>query len=102
MTRCLAPGSPVDLIYVTAPSCRLCERGWTVLVELQERFALSIREVDLLSDDGRRLIAVGRVPFPPALFAEDRLLAHGRLSAGAIERELSALGAAARVPDRRG
>ena len=93
---------PLELVYVTAPSCRLCEHGSRVLEELQERFAMSVREVDLLSDEGRRLVVVGRVAFPPALFAEGRLLAHGRLSSGALQRELASLGATELTTDRQG
>ncbi len=90
-----APDDRLELTYVTAPSCRLCEHGRTVLAELGERYALSVREVDLLSEEGRRLVAAARVAFPPGLFADGRLLAHGRLSVRALDNELAALGVAA-------
>lgn len=95
-------GRPLELVYVTAPSCRLCEHGSKVLDELQARFAMRVREVDLLSDEGRQLVAAGRVAFPPALFADGRLLAHGRLSTRALGRELVTLGTAELTTDRQG
>lgn len=86
-----AHAGSLELTYVTAPSCRLCEHGRGVLAGLEERFALVIREVDLLSEEGRHLAATGRIAFPPALFLGDRLLAHGRLSSSALERQLAQL-----------
>ena len=96
------PMAPLELTYVTAPSCRLCEHGWSVLTDLQGRFAVSVREVDLLSDEGRHLVATSRVAFPPALFVGEDLLAHGRLSARALERELADLGVGSFATDGQG
>lgn len=77
-----------QVVYVTAPGCRLCAHGRRVLEQLTDDLDLSIREVDLLSSEGRRLIASGRVPFPPAVFVDDRLVAHGRLSARSLAWQL--------------
>lgn len=93
-----AHAGSLELTYVTAPGCRLCEHGLGVLAELRERFALVVREVDLLSEEGRHLASTGRIAFPPALFHGDRLLAHGRLSPSALERQLAQL--VATVPTR--
>lgn len=81
----------VQLVYVTAPNCRLCAHGRRVLEQLTDDFELSVHEIDLLSSEGRRLIAVGRVPFPPAVFVNNRLVAHGRLSARSLTRKLEHL-----------
>ena len=65
--------------------------------DLATRLPISIREVDLLSEQGRKLVAVGRVAFPPALFLDGRAIAHGRLSArrleGQLQRHLTPTGA---------
>lgn len=78
----------VQIVYVTAPDCRLCAHGRRVLEQLTGDFELSVRDVDLLSSEGRRLIAGARVPFPPAVFVDDRLVAHGRLSTRSLARQL--------------
>lgn len=83
-----APPVQTELTYLTAPDCRLCDHGRAVLDELAMRLPLKIREVDLLSEDGRHLVAVGRVPFPPAVFMNGQVIAHGRLSTHALERRL--------------
>lgn len=82
------PAVQLELTYLTAPNCRLCVHGRAVLDDLAIRLPISIREVDLLSEEGRQLVAVGRVPFPPALFLDGRAIAHGRLSARRLERQL--------------
>lgn len=86
-----APVGDLELVFLTAPNCRLCERGRVVLAELAAELRLSVRETDLLSGEGRRLVAAARVPFPPAVFVGGRLLAHGRLSARSLARQLTAL-----------
>ena len=78
-----------ELVYVTAPDCHLCERGRQVIDELADHHGLTVRELDLRSDEGRELAAAARVPFPPAVFVGGRLLAHGRLSARTLARQLA-------------
>jgi hypothetical protein len=76
------------ITYLTAPACRLCEHGRGLLDGMADRFAFVVREVDMLSDEGRQLVARSRIPFPPAVLLEGRLVAHGRLSRRRLEREL--------------
>lgn len=83
--------TPIELVYLTAPACRLCDHGRGVLAELVLDRPFRIREVDLLEQEGQQLLAAARVPFPPAVFADGRLLAHGRLSARALVRQLDEL-----------
>lgn len=88
------PGGPHDgvmleLVYLTTSNCRLCRYGRQVLDELAERHPITIREKDLLSPEGRRLANTARLPFPPAVFAGERLLAHGRLTLNVLERQLA-------------
>lgn len=97
-------GAGVELVYLTAPDCHLCERGRRVLDALADDHAISVRELDLHTDEGRELAAAARVPFPPAVFVGGRLLAHGRLSARALARQLASIGetgASGRTPHTR-
>ena len=92
-------GDRLEITFLTAPDCRHCEHGRAVLAELAARLPLTVREVDLLSEEGRRLVAVGRVAFPPALFVGGRVIAHGRLSQRALERDLAPLVTTATTKD---
>jgi hypothetical protein len=78
----------VQVTFVTAPACHHCDHGRTVLAEINERVPLDVREVSLASDEGRRLLAVHRFAFPPAVIVDGRLIAHGRLSARRLARLL--------------
>ncbi|MBS3942426.1 MAG: hypothetical protein KG028_15820 [Actinobacteria bacterium] len=78
----------VQVTYVTAPACHYCEHGRAVLAEIDERVPLEVREVSLDSEEGRRLLAVHRFAFPPAVIVDGRLIAHGRLSSRRLVRLL--------------
>lgn len=78
----------LQLTYVTAPACRYCDHGRTVLAEIAERVPLEVCEVPLDSAEGRHLLAVHRFAFPPAVIVDGRLIAHGRLSARRLARLL--------------
>ena len=89
-----APADAIEIVYLTAPACRLCDYGRRVLDDLLHDRVFQFREVDLLSLEGQRLLTSSRVPFPPAVFVDGELLAHGRLSAAALGRQLDRLHAA--------
>ena len=68
-------------VYVTAPDCHLCEHGRAIVVGLlaaEKGFA--VEEVAWDSERGTALIERDGVPFPPALYLGDALLAYGRMS----------------------
>jgi hypothetical protein len=81
----------IAVTFVTAPACHLCDRGRDVLADLATRYPLDIREVSLDAPEGRRALAASRAPFPPVLVIEGRPVAHGRLSARGLARELDRL-----------
>lgn len=77
-----APG----LVYVTARDCHLCEHGRQVLRVL----GIAAREIDVESDEARRLAAVG-IPLVllPVLTDGSRVVGYGRLSEKRLRRELA-------------
>jgi thiol-disulfide isomerase/thioredoxin len=87
----------LETLYVTAPRCHFCEGGRAVLAELAERFPLEVREVDLASEEGRAVAARWRVPYPPILLVDGRLVGFGRLSLRRLARDLEAVAEARRV-----
>lgn len=74
-----------ELVYVTAHDCHLCEHGRTVLRSL----GVAARELDVESDDARRLAAEG-IPlvFLPVLTDGTRVIGYGRLSEKRLRKEL--------------
>ncbi|MGH7377388.1 MAG: glutaredoxin family protein [Candidatus Methylomirabilales bacterium] len=81
----------IALTLLTQPDCGPCSHGRAVLAELSGEFPLTVREVDLHSEEGRRLAAEHRLMFAPGLIADGKLIAHGRLSQRALRRDLTRL-----------
>ncbi|WP_211883288.1 hypothetical protein, partial [Pseudarthrobacter albicanus] len=76
---------------LTRTDCTWCSDGKQLLAGLSREFPLSVDEVDLDSEQGRVLAAEHRLLFAPGLIADGRLIAHGRLSARALRRDLTRL-----------
>jgi hypothetical protein len=78
------------LVYVTAPDCHLCEHGREVLGRLAAEMGFTVEKVVWDSAPGAALTQRDGVPFPPALYLGEMLVAHGRLSERRIRRLLRA------------
>ncbi len=89
-------GAPLELVFVTAEACHLCDHGRKVLSDLSREHPITVREVDLDSPEGRDLLARWRFPFPPALGAAGELIAFGRFSRRRLRRVLETLAAEGR------
>lgn len=71
--------SEIDVVVVTSPACHFCEDALVVLAALESEYPLSIRAVDLDSDEGRTILERFRPPMPPFVVIDDRLFSSGRL-----------------------
>lgn len=89
----------ITLTLLTQTDCTWCSDGKELLAGLSREFPLSIDEVDLHTVQGRRLAAEHRLLFAPGIIANGRLIAHGRLSARALRRDLARLSPTP-TPDR--
>jgi len=78
----------VDVVVVTSTSCHLCEDALEVLSELSREFPLSVREVDIRSPEGARIVADHRPPMPPAVLVHGALFSSGRLPRKKLRRYL--------------
>lgn len=75
-----------DLVLVTSPDCRLCDRARALLATL----AVDYREVDLADDEARDLARAGvPVIFFPVLVAGTRVIAYGAIAADEVRRGLA-------------
>ena len=78
----------VDVVVVTSTSCHLCEDALEALSELSHEFPLSVREVDIRSPAGARIVADHRPPTPPAVLVNGTLFSSGRLPRKKLRRLL--------------
>jgi thiol-disulfide isomerase/thioredoxin len=79
---------PVEVVVVTSPSCHLCEDALAALAELAAEFPLSVREVDIRSPEGARIVERHRPATPPAVLVDGELFSAGRLPRGKLRRYL--------------
>ena len=79
---------------LTQADCGLCEHAKTVLDRVQHDPAtpvqLRVVDVDLGSDEGRRLAGEAGVLFAPGILLNGKPFAHGRLSERKLRRALQA------------
>ena len=81
----------ITLTLLTKHDCAWCSDGREILDQLSHEFPLQIEEVNLESEQGRHLASEYHLMFAPGLIANDRLIAHGRMSKRALRRNLSRL-----------
>ncbi|MDJ0341043.1 thioredoxin family protein [Streptomyces sp. H10-C2] len=79
----------IALTLLTQNDCGWCDRARRLLAEVVDDVPLQLTEIGLDTDTGRELAARHRLLFAPGLLHGDRLIAHGRLSARALRRELA-------------
>lgn len=78
----------MGLVLVTAPDCHLCEHAQRVLGRLAAELGLAVQRLDWDDTAAVELRRDSAPAFPPALYAEGRLIAYGRLSEAALRRRL--------------
>lgn len=77
---------PKTLTFHTKPGCTLCEKAWPAAIELAARHGLELSRVDVTADPELMALHGERIP---VLMLGEHELGWGRLSARALERELS-------------
>lgn len=89
--------APIDIVLVGAPACHYCDDAQALLDELGARVKMSVRKVELHSDEGRALAVAHRIPFPPLLLVNGAYFGHGRISQRKLEKHLTQLKITAEV-----
>lgn len=79
---------------LTQADCALCDHAKQVLARLGQDVALTVDEVDLSSDTGRRLAADSGVLFAPGVLLNGQLFGYGRLSERKLRKTLGRSAAA--------
>ena len=78
----------VAAVLVTARRCHFCRDAWELLVDLGSRYPLTVRTIDLESNEGAAIAARLRVPFPPVLLIDGEYFGHGRISRKKLTKTL--------------
>jgi glutaredoxin len=93
--------TPHAITLLTQSDCTLCEHAKEVLAKVGADHPLTVTEVDLGSDEGRRLAVEAGVFFAPGVLLDNRPFGFGRLSERRLRRALtSAEASAPAAPDR--
>jgi glutaredoxin len=80
--------SPARIALLVQDNCVLCEQAKGVLTRVADDFPLVVEEIDLGSEQGRRLAQRGGVMFAPGIFVDDQMFGFGRLSEKKLRRAL--------------
>jgi thiol-disulfide isomerase/thioredoxin len=80
--------APVQITLLTQTSCGTCELAKEILARLGSEYPLSVTEVDLRTDEGKRLAAEAGVLFAPGVLVDGQPFSYGRLSERKIRRAL--------------
>jgi glutaredoxin len=80
--------APARITLLTQDNCVLCEQAKGVLARIAGELPLVVEEIDLGSEQGRRLAQRGGVMFAPGIFLDDQMFGFGRLSEKKLRRAL--------------
>jgi glutaredoxin len=79
----------IQATLVTSEACHFCEDAQELLTEMSREHPISVRLVDMLSDEGRQLAVAHRMPFPPLLLLNGEAFGHGRISRRKLTKHLN-------------
>jgi len=80
-----------EVSLLTQAACGLCDHAKAVLQRVGRDYPLTVTEIALDSEPGRRIAADLGVLFAPGVVIDGQLFAHGRLSEKKLRRHLSAI-----------
>lgn len=74
---------------LTQPECHLCDHAKTVLDNVAREHPLTVTEIDLQSDAGRRIAEDAGILFAPGVLLDGQPFAYGRLSERKLRKTLT-------------
>ena len=81
--------TPVEVTVLTQPNCDFCDQAKELFERLSTEYPLEVRELDLETDEGRRLAESGAMMFAPGIVLDGKPFSYGRPSERKIRRELN-------------
>lgn len=80
--------SELQVTLLTQEACASCDDAKSILGRLADDHPIRIIEVDMATDEGRRLAERAGVLFPPGILFGDEPITYGRPSERRLRREL--------------
>lgn len=80
-----------EIILLTEPHCGHCDRAKEILHYLSAEFTLSVTEIDLAGDEGRRLAIEHAVVSAPGLLVDGVLFSRGPLDGHKLRMTLESI-----------
>lgn len=81
----------IAITLLTQDDCAFCDHAKQVLKSIAADYSIQVTEIDLASDEGRRLAEQAVVLFAPGLLINGRPFGHGRISERKLRRMLRTL-----------
>ena len=80
-----------EITLVTEPHCDSCARAKEVLHYLSAEFELTVTEIALESDEGRRLAIEHAILTTPGLLVDNVLFSHGKVDEDRLRMTLASI-----------
>jgi glutaredoxin len=80
--------SELRVTLLTQDACTFCDDAKSILGRLAEDHPIRVVELDMATDEGRRVAEGAGVLFPPGILFGDEPIAYGRPSERRLRREL--------------
>ena len=91
----------IEITIVQGPACHLCQDAAATIGELGRTLPVTLRTVQVTSQEGRELLGRTRAQLLPIVLVDGELLGWGRLSRGKLAARLAALGPPAQAQEVR-
>ncbi len=78
------------ITLLTQPNCAMCDHAKQVLARIAPDIPVTVEELDLSTDAGRRLAAEAGVLFAPGILLDGEPFGYGRLSERKLRKALTA------------
>lgn len=77
-------GGAVEITIVQSPGCHLCEDAQDAVQRLSDDYLITLRLIDVRSEEGRALVATHRPAMNPLTLVDGAFLSSGRLPRGRL------------------
>jgi glutaredoxin len=82
------PMRPIEITLLVQHDCHYCDHAKQILHAVSRDFSLRVNEIDLASDEGKRLAEHAGVLFAPGVLVGGQPFSFGRLSERKLRRAL--------------
>ena len=78
-----------DITVLTQPSCAFCDQAQEILLRLAADYTFNVQEIELGTEEGRKLALQHAVMFAPGILIDGKLFSYGRLSEKKLKSQLT-------------